>query len=160
MSELRGMSCRNLGSLASSCVIYSLSSLRSLVETRILKRTKIIYVFTEASERKTHLFYFLLTCWWEFDDPEPMSNRHTGAGNLINADTADSEADSLLPLKCAMFRLQNAGWPCRQTHPQSACPGAIAEWTLTWRVARAGSPNTETECYLPLIGYNRTKSVL
>ena len=124
------------------------------------KRTKIIYVFTEASERKTYLFYFLLTSWWEFDDPEPMSNRHTGAGNLINADTADSEADSLLPLKCAMFRLQIAGWLYRQTHPQSACPGAIAEWTLTWRLAQAGSPNTETEYYLPLIGYNRTESLL
>ena len=33
-----------------------------------------------------------------FDDPEPRSSPDTG--NLINADTADSEAGSLLPLKC------------------------------------------------------------
>ena len=32
-----------------------------------------------------------------FDDPEPRSS--PGTGDLINADTADSEAGSLLPLR-------------------------------------------------------------
>ena len=47
-----------------------------------------------------------------------------------------------------------------ETHPQLVCPGAIAVWTLTWRLARAGAPNTETECYWPLIDYSRTESLV
>ena len=47
---------------------------------------------------------------------------------------------------------------CPETHPQLAGLGAIAVWTLIWRVERAGSPNTETEGYWPRIGYNMTKS--